>query len=141
MNKLLDCGHEPTPQKGSACGTGYGIGSDGKTRCYACCADKERADMIATGRATLYLVKRLPIDPSKAFAFRYHVTDWPGLLSFETLARSGAYEGAKVSRNGGGFGSQRTDAWFVGPGGYVWHAVNRGDNQIARCHRTKEKLK
>lgn len=135
MSKLLDCGHAPTPQKEGACGTGYGTDSDGKTRCYQCCADKGRADMLATGRATLYLVES---DGSKIEPFtardRMRVTDWPGLMVFPVTK-------FRRNANGGGFGSQRTDAWFAGPDGYVWHAINRGDNQIARCRRTKEKLK
>ena len=119
--RVLDCGHTPSPH--SAATTGYGTLPDGKRICYACCAERDRADMIATGKATLYLVGNVR-----------HVTNWPGALAFAVLER-------RISKHGGGFGSQRTDAWFHGPDGYVWHAVNRGDNDIARCKRTKEKAK
>lgn len=127
----LDCGHiniHAMPLRafpGYCGGTGYGIDSATNTRkCYACCAQSERASMISTGRATLYLTHEGVGD--------WRVTDWPGELSFF------AYD-TRRSRNGGGFGSQRTDAWFVGPDGFIWHAVNRGDNDIARCKRTRER--
>lgn len=137
MTELLDCGHPRTPRPAGAGGTGYGV-HKGRTACYACCADLDRAEMIATGRITLYLGRRLESTP-KAFAFRHLVANWPGSLSFECLSRPGTYEGVKRSSRGGGFGSQRTDAWFVGPDGYVWHAINRGDMDLARCRRTKER--
>lgn len=137
MNDLLDCGH-PRPVLAPGHGTGYGV-HKGRTACYACCADLDRAEMIATGRITLYLVTRLPSTPYTPYAFRHHVANWPGSLSFECLARPGTYEGVKRSSRGGGFGSQRTDAWFVGPDGYVWHAINRGDMDVARCRRTKKR--
>lgn len=152
----LDCGHvniHAMPGRafpGYCGGTGYGVDhATGTRKCYACCAQSERASMIATGRATLYLVRRsVTVAPSdtdgrpleetaalranpKATVMRYFVTDWAGELEFKTLP--GIRHGA------GGFGSQRTDAWFVGPDGFVWHAVNRGDNDIARCRRTKVK--
>jgi hypothetical protein len=108
---------------------------------YGCCHEMEDARrelsaarkayresaMIATGKATLYLSAR----GHKVT----EVTDWPGALRFPV------YPAVIVKPRGGGFGSQRTDAWFKGPDGYVWHAVNRGDSQIARCRRTKEKAK
>ncbi len=138
---ICDCGHPPTPQKPGSCGTGYGRDSAGKTACYACCAAKDRADMIETGRATLYLVSRPNPSPAtvgsdmNARAERHwFVVNWPGSLEFKCFPR------IVHSPNGGGFGAQRTDAWFPGPDGFVWHAINRGDNDIARCKRTKEKL-
>ncbi len=139
MTELLDCGHAaPILPPGHVGGTGYGE-HNGKTHCYACCADLDRAEMIKTGRATLYLVKRLPKDATEPYAFRYWVTNWPGSLSFPCLHMPGTHEGARRSKRGGGFGSQRTDAWFTGPDGYVWHAINRGDMDIACCRRTKVK--
>ena len=129
--RILDCGHAPSPHE--AFSTGYGTDSAGKTLCYACCAARDRADMIATGRTALYLQET---DGSRVEPFtsrdRMRVTNWPGSLSFPVTH-------FRKSRNGGGFGSQRTDAWFAGPDGYIWHAVNRGDNDIARCKRTKER--
>lgn len=118
--ELLDCGHPASPH--SDCTTGYGTTADGKKHCYGCCADRDRADMLATGRATLYL--------SKDKAGAWQVSNWPGSLVFP-VAR------VKTSPRGGGFGCQRTDAWFRGPDGAMWHAINRGDSQIARCRRLK----
>jgi hypothetical protein len=83
--------------------------------------------MIETGRITLYLVKRAhPENPSLS---QYFVTDWTGKLEFRV---GGA---VRHSPHGGGFGSQRTDAWFTGPDGKTWHTINRGDMHLARCKR------
>lgn len=102
-------------------GTGYGIAMDGARHCYQCCADHERARMIETGRAVLYLVDDAPGRAAR-------VTDWGGRLSFPARV-------VNRSRHGGGFGSQITTARFTGPDGRAWSAVNRGDSQIARCRR------
>lgn len=119
--RILDCGHRPSPHHPST--TGYGIDSEtGGTACYACCADRDRARMLETGRADLYL--------ARAESGAWRVTNWPGSLEFPAF-------NVRSSRHGGGFGSQRTDADFRGPDGHVWHAVNRGDMQLARCKRTK----
>lgn len=130
---ICDCGHPPTPQAPGACGTGYATDSGtGATRCYACAADAERASMIETGRATLYLIRRQSADGKDYDIFTRHVTNWTGHLSFRCT------ETRHYARSGG-FGCQRTDAWFNGPDGHVWHAINRGDMQIARCRRTKKR--
>lgn len=147
----LDCGHGLSPLRPGPGGAGYGTTRDGKKVCYACCAANDRADMIATGCATLYLVlrtvPRMPSDTdgvplaerdavyAKGTAARWFVINWPGSLEFK------CFPGVKRNPRGGGFGSQRTDAWFNGPDGYVWHAVNRGNSDIARCKRTKEKVR
>lgn len=117
--RILDCGHTPSPHLHFT--TGYGTTLAGERHCYACIAVQDRRDMIETGRATLYLTR----DGSA-----WKVGNWPGSLTFPV-------RGVKVSRYGGGFGTQRTDAWFTGPDGKEWHAVNRGDNQVARCRRIK----
>ena len=128
----LDCGHTPTATTG--CGTGYATGADGRTYCYECCGENDRADMLADGRITLYLVRAGTRDDAPGIDRtrpHWQVTNWPGTLRFDCLP------GVRVSRHGGGFGSQRTDAWFIGPDGKNWHAVNRGNNDIARCTRVK----
>lgn len=89
--------------------------------CYRCCALDDLDNMLRWGSITLYLVKE-------------GITNWPGSLRFPLW---GSY---RQSRRGGGMGAQRTDAWFVGPDGYIWHAINRGDNDIASCRRTRDKL-
>lgn len=131
LTALLDCGHPaPALSADHTGGTGYGTDADGKRHCYACCAAIDRAAMVATGRATLYLVQREFTDSADGTKFkRWRVVNWPGSLEFPVRG--------PVSHGKGGFGAQRTDAWFAGPDGYVWHAINRGDNQIARCKRTK----
>lgn len=121
---ILDCGHAPSPHESFT--TGYGETVDGRKHCYVCCAADDRKVMAKTGAVTLYL--------SKHPTLGWRVTNWPGSLKFQTW-------GVRHSARGGGFGSQRTDAWFRGPDGFVWHAINRGDMDIARCRRTRERSK
>jgi hypothetical protein len=47
---IADCGHLIP-------GTGYGRDANGVTFCYDCAAIRERATMVKTGKATLYLVR------------------------------------------------------------------------------------
>jgi len=122
---IADCGHEiPALADGHFGGTGYGVDAEGKKSCYACCAAIERQFMLDGGETTLYLSKK---DNGMWF-----VGDWSNMLTF------GVRE-IRSSRMGGGFGCQRTDAWFIGPDMFIWHAINRGDMQIARCKRTTRK--
>ena len=128
--KLLDCGHEPSPH--SECTTGYGQDKNGKTFCYACCAENDRKAMIETGKAVLYLSKTRDakdfgdgIDRSE-----WSITNWPGSLFFPVC------EPRKSRHN---IARWRYDAWFKGPDGFVWHGVQYGDNtQLCHCKRTKE---
>lgn len=119
--RILDCGHTPSPH--SIFTTGYGEDARGRI-CYACCGEQDRARMLETGNATLYLT-----GAGKA----RRVANWPDTLSFPVVAE-------RVSPRGGGFGSQRTDAWFYGPDGFLWHVVNRGDNEVVRCAVLKQKM-
>lgn len=128
MQTILDCGHPPAARidnwDGSWVGTGYGRDSiTGETRCYQCCANLERARMIETGKATLYLTGE---------TYTYEVTDWPGLLRFEArYVRSGRHNIAGT----------RLDFEFTGPDGFRWVGVQYGEGtQIAHCKRTKEKV-
>ena len=89
--------------------------------------------MITTGLAGLYLTTpTVPADQARSTD--YHVTDWLGGLSFPVF-------NYKHSKQGGGFGAQREDFDFVGPDGFIWHGIVRGDMQFARCKRTKRKSK
>jgi len=117
-NTILDCRHPPTT--GAGPGTGYAVTTDNRKICYACCAEQDKASMRATGHATLYLVKR---------GDQWRVTNWPGTLEFDPWR-------VKQSKHGGGFGTQRTDAWFNFDGA-TWHAINRGDMDLARCRRVQ----
>ena len=112
--KLCDCGHPPSEHAEFT--TGYGTDSDGKTACYACCAEKDKERMIQTGRAVLYLSNR-------------KITNWPGSLSFDV---------SHISKGRHNIARTRYDAWFTGPDGKNWHAVQYGDmTQIAHCRRVK----
>lgn len=120
MPEILDCGHIPTVPR-SDLSTGYGRTIEGKRHCFHCCAANDLTNMTRDGRITLYLVRNAN--------GRYEVTNWPGTLRIPVIAHT-------ESKRGGGFGSNRVDAWFRGPEGVIWHAINRGDNEIARCKRT-----
>jgi hypothetical protein len=140
--ELLDCGHHNTHalqdrmQRNYSGGTGYGVDpKTGAKSCYACCADHERAAMIRDGRAALYLVQRAePKEGARdGVIVRHYITDWAGHLSFRSSF--------PTKSHGYGFG-RRYDivtGRFVGPDGFVWTYRNAGDNQIARCKRTKER--
>lgn len=142
--KILDCGHPPSPHAPFT--TGYGTDSaTGATFCYACAANRDRADMIASGRATLYLIddkappearrlsrgvfgtNRSPHCNVTRDPFGARITNWPNSLSFDVRRMT-------VSRHN--IAGKRYDAWFIGPDGWEWHAVTYGDNtQIAHCRR------
>lgn len=121
-------------------GTGYAwpAGPDNpeaKPICYACCGKRDVADMIATGRATLYLTQPERFGPGlrlESYGRTGHavVTNWPGTLKLTAFVRQGRHNIA----------GKRYDAWFTGPDGAKWHGVTYGDNtQICHCHRTKTK--
>jgi hypothetical protein len=115
---LLECGHKESPHGPYT--RGYGVDKDGNRHCYECCAERDRADMIATGRATMYLTDG-------------YVTNWPGSLKYRTgPIRTGRHNMA----------GKRYDTWFHGPDGFTWHAVQYGDNtQIVHCKRTRERTR
>lgn len=124
---VLTCGHLPTRgTTGGTGGTGYGLDAEGNTYCYACCADRDRADMLATGRATLYLSGPHP-DAYSLTAWR--VSNWPGTLAFRCPApRKGKHNVART----------RYDVWFTGPDGAEWHGVQYGEwTQLVHCRRVK----
>jgi hypothetical protein len=109
------------------CTDGYGIDARGRKLCFACCADDDRFYATRDGRWTGYLTCRPDASTGRQ---RWTVSNWPGSLVFQVESRR---EG---SHN---IGRTRHDAWYTGPDGYVWHAVNIGDNDIARCRRTARK--
>ena len=123
---ILDCGHAPSGDPRGP-GTGYGQDSEGNTYCYSCCADRERTQMIETGRATLYLIPAKETAHSRVHAT---VTDWPGYLRFPIIGtvRKGRHNMARV----------RYDFDFTGPDNAHWVGTQYGDNtQIAHCRRVK----
>lgn len=50
---ILGCGHLPTSTEG--CGTGYARTSEGRTLCYSCADDAQRADIQTADRFTAYV--------------------------------------------------------------------------------------
>ena len=115
------CGSPIVSEEGSV-GTGYGTTPAGERHCYACCADDDRASMVATGRATLYLTSR---DGENV------ITNWPGSLTF----KAGAHW---TGRHNMWAASKVTFVRFIGPDGAVWAGRQIGDfNDILHCRRTK----
>jgi hypothetical protein len=117
------CAKEYPAPPADSCTTGYGLDKHDNKVCYSCCANNDRAEMSATGKATLYLVG--------SNSTRGVVTNWPGSLRFSCSIKRGRHN---IARN-------RYDAWFAGPDGFVWHGVTIGDNtQLCHCKRTREKV-
>jgi hypothetical protein len=116
---ILDCGHEPSEHSEHT--TGYGQDSEGKRYCYACCAQRDRENMIRDGRITLYLTRE---DNGS-----WWVGNWPGSAKFKV----GSYR-----KGGHNIARTRHDVWFMGPDGKEWHGVQYGENtQICHCKRSK----
>lgn len=117
QDTILDCGHKPSPHSDFT--TGYGL-LNGKTACYACCAETDKRHMRESGRIALYLTTEANGD--------CRISNWPGSLSFRGRYQTGRHNIAGC----------RYDAWFKFEG-HVWHGVTYGDNtQICHCRRTKE---
>ena len=114
-------------------GTGYAVTNDGSKICYACCAVRDRANMIRTGKATLYLTMSSSCDvPGQLVPAREHVavSNWSDTLRFpiHTPIKRGKHNIAGI----------RYDVWFTGPDGEPWHGVTYGRNtQICHCRRIK----
>ncbi len=108
------CGKSCLSDSSFTTGVGYDVANN--PYCYACCADRERAVMLATRRAVLYLADK-------------KVTDWPGKLSFQVVVQwTGAHN----------FGGRVTFVRFIGPDGAVWSVRQVGDfSQLCAVKRTK----
>lgn len=119
-NKVCGVCHQRIKNLGSDNAEGYGLDSDGMVVCYACCAERDKQQMRATGNATLYLNHdHGPIS----------VQNWPGSLVIQVHKR-------KQSRHN--IARVRYDVWFRFAG-YIWHGVQYGDNtQLCHCKRTKQ---
>lgn len=137
------CGEQlPVLEKGS-CSTGYGCGKPepidtcpdmpelkpgealerSPAVCYFCCGKRDIADMIATGKATMYLSRTDTLGI-------YKISNWHGSYTIENIhVRKGRHNMARV----------RYDAWFTGPDGKSWHGVRYGENtQILHCKRIEK---
>ena len=124
------------PSAKETCSVGYAVTIEGKfkegeLRCYECCAEIDKKQMIETGKITLYLSgKKHQNADSKVFAQDYYeISNWPGSLKFTAyLFKEGKHNIAR----------KRFDVWFQGPDRYLWHGIQYGDNtQICHCKRTK----
>ena len=125
---ILDCGHPVSPH--SKFTAGYGVDANGAKHCYDCCAARDRADMEATGRATLYLSPNDNPAIGGAYTAPYKLTNWPGSLALPVW---------QVCKGRHNIARNRYDFWFTF-GGRDWHGVQYGDNtQIAHCRRLKER--
>ena len=128
----------------SRCGGSGPFGYEGETRetavpvCYPCCGRMDEEWMIEHGEhGGLYLV--IPQRPHVKGVRHFcestaEVTNWPGSLRFKV--RPWLKKGKHACF--GGY-TDRVDFWFPGPDGFVWHGIVRGDMQLARCKRTKER--
>lgn len=118
------------PQSGA---TGYGVPTEAPhlRYCFACCAQRDRADMAATGRAVLYLTVATRVRGAGLRVTGWHVTNWPGSLDLNVrCVQSGRHNIAR----------KRRDVWFDGPDGYVWHGTQYGENtDLVHCKRTKHR--
>lgn len=115
MDKALDCGHLASKPHG------YGKDPDGHTTCYDCCAQQGRDQMKHDGHS-----RGLPL-----YWTGDEVTDWPGRLRFPL------FPARRKSRHN--IGGTRTDFWFRGPDGHIWHGYHIGhQTQIAHCRRTQQ---
>jgi hypothetical protein len=113
---MLDCGHMSTP---SEITPGYGQDSKGKTFCFDCCAEADKASMRRKGRITMYLT---------GTNGGMKVSNWPSSLVFQVK---------QYSKSRHNIGRERVDVWFHFDG-FVWHGYQIGDNsQICHCKRTK----
>jgi hypothetical protein len=119
MNTCHRCNKEII-KPANSCTTGYGIDRDDNKICFACCGELDAAEMIATGRITLYLCEDK--------RGQHTVTNWPGSLSIPiTHIRKGKHSIARW----------RYDVWFT-YAGELWHGVQYGDNtQLCHCKRSK----
>jgi hypothetical protein len=109
---------------------GYGLAPDSDAMvCFACGGLQDKARMIETGKAVLYLTGQSVFGLKADGAYR--VTNWPNSLSFTPrYVKTGWHNIA----------GKRFDSWFNGPDGFVWHGVTYGQNtQIHHCKRTKER--
>lgn len=115
-----DCkAFKPIPLDG--CGTGYARDNSDNLICYQCAGKRDEAEMVASGKAVLYL--------SHHGGDGWRVTNWPGTLSIRPQSvQSGRHNFART----------RKDVWFIGPDQARWHGVQLGEfSQICRCKRLK----
>lgn len=112
--------------------SGYGIASDGRKVCYACCGKRDREELLSTGKFTGYLF----YDPEPGIAFKTgwrdvtngRFTNWPSTLSIPV---------ARVKRSFNNFGAMREDFYFSFEGSEYWGVCVGTNTQIARVKKIK----
>jgi hypothetical protein len=115
------------PTDGKSGGTGYAVTRDDAAICYACASENERAAMVATGKATLYLTGIPAFGLKPKPGERLAVGDWTGGIKLPVRGHS-------IGRHN--IARRRYDVWFTGPDGNPWRGVTYGDNtQICHCRR------
>lgn len=123
-----DCHQDKPIQKDG--GTGYAeLAEDGQQIrvCYSCVAERDKRNMIADGKATLYLSDITKSCNPNGFG---SVGNWPGTLKFSARVRKGHHNIAHT----------RYDVWFTGPDNKPWHGTQYGENtQLTHCKRIKSK--
>lgn len=121
MEKIpYDCGHN---------GPGAGRDAQGKTHCYACCAEQDKQTMRNDSRITLYLTHDKPYSPHCYIDGK--VTNWPGSLSLPCRIL--------YRKDGHNWGIARYDVWFKLEDSH-WHGVQYGENtQLVHCRKLKRK--
>jgi hypothetical protein len=108
-------------------GTGYAQSDDGLI-CYDCCAIRDKADMIKTGKALLYLTTSTNGKLAFGMFGDAVVSNWPGTLKLNARFKLGRHNIAR----------SRYDVWFIGPDGKSWHGVQYGEySQLTYCKRIK----
>ena len=127
MSKQFTCAScGRTLTNDSTFATGYGTTPDGKKHCYECCAMVDVEYMADNGRWTGYFTEGENVSGGR-------VTNWPGSLSFPLF-------GGGPRRSKTNWNLWRSDFWFAGPDGHIWHGYQIGENsQIAHCKRTSKK--
>lgn len=115
-------------------GTGYAIDKNRHKVCYDCCAKRDSADMVKTGKGYMYLhwphnePSRAILSPTREN--NIFLTNWPGTLKIPVgSAQKGRHNIA----------GSRYSVWFTGPDGKPWFGVQYGENtQICHVRRLKE---
>jgi hypothetical protein len=141
MGDILDCGHILQPPE-NPYSTGYGYDERGRKICYACCGERDREEMMRSGRITLYLSKfsdeewkaaQIMCGGNLGTRDRYKLSNWPGTFVLRPYAVS-------QTKGIGWYGCTYPIETFnfVGPDGYEWYGKCMGDNEVAHCRRYKK---
>lgn len=104
--------------------TGYGLTSDGKIHCYACCALDDIEQMLRDKNTTLYLANTQELSHGFGDCL---ITNWPGSLRI-----NGRYSIGRHNITGKVY-----NVWF-NYGHKSWYGRQFGDNtQILHCRQIK----